>query len=142
MPKTFVRPAMSSDFPTLLQIDQASFAPAIAYDSEELSYFIKKPGSETLVAEVDGEIAAFILVEVRRRSKAATMITLDVRQEYRRQGLATQLVAASEDILRKRLVQRYELQVDVENAPALEFYKKHGFEIVCTLEGYYPTGND
>ena len=101
MPKTHVRTAVSSDFPTLLEIDQASFPPGIAYDSSELSYFMKREGSETLVIETDGTIAGFILVEIRRRKKHATMITLDVRSEYRRQGFATELVLASEEVLRK-----------------------------------------
>jgi ribosomal-protein-alanine N-acetyltransferase len=142
MPKTHVRPANDSDFPILLQIDQASFPPGIAYESSELSYFIQRDGSETLVIESEGEILGFILVEVRRRKKSATMITLDVRAEHRRHGCATKLLVASEEILRKRRVQRYELQVDVDNSPAIEFYKKHGFETVCTLKRYYPNGND
>jgi ribosomal-protein-alanine N-acetyltransferase len=142
MAKTHVRSASDGDFPTLLQIDQASFPPGIAYDSSELSYFMRRDGSETLVVESDGEIAGFILVEIRRRKKSATMITLDVRAEHRRRGYATSLLVASEEILRKRHVLRYELQVDVNNSPAIEFYTKHGFETVCTLKGYYPNGND
>jgi len=141
MPKTLVRTAVPSDFPTLLEIDQASFPPGIAYDSAELSYFMQRD-SETLVLEKDGQIVAFILVEIRRRRKTATMITLDVRSECRRQGCATELVQASEEVLRQRMVQRYELQVDVENTPAIEFYKKHGFETICTLKRYYSNGND
>jgi ribosomal-protein-alanine N-acetyltransferase len=141
MPKTHVRTAVPSDFPTLLEIDQASFPPGIAYDSAELSYFMQRD-SETLVLERDGKLAGFILVEIRRRKKTATMITLDVRSECRRQGCATELFHASEEVLRQRSIQRYELQVDVENTPAIEFYKKHGFETICTLKRYYPNGND
>jgi len=142
MAKTHVRPATPSDFPTLLEIDQASFPEGIAYDSSELSYFMRREGSETLVAEADGTIIAFILVEVRRRKKSATIITLDVREEFRRQRYATELLAASEQLLRERTVQRYELQVDVENTGAIEFYKKHGFETVGTLKRYYSNGHD
>src|SRR5262245_48229129 len=104
---THVRSANDSDFPTLLQIDQTSFQSGIAYESSELSYFMQRDGSETLVIESEEEILGFILVEVRRRKKSATMITLDVRAEHRRHGCATQLLVASEEILRKRRVQRY-----------------------------------
>src|SRR5215467_12139195 len=142
MLKTHVRPAAVSDFPTLLQIDQASFPPGIAYDSNELSYFMQRDGAQTLVAEIDQQIAGFILVEIRKRRKAATMITLDVREEYRRRGCATDLLAASENILRQRAIQRYELQVDVGNFPAIGFYDKHGFSSICTLKNYYSNGND
>lgn len=142
MPKTHVRAAVVSDFPTLLQIDQASFPPGIAYDSNELSYFMQRDGAQTLVAEIDKRIAGFILMEILKRKKAATMITLDVREEYRRRGCASALLAASEDILRKRSIQRYELQVDVANSPAIGFYNKHGFTPICTLKNYYSNGND
>lgn len=141
MPKTHVRTAVSTDFPTLLEIDQASFPPGIAYNSAELSYFMQRD-SVTLIVEQDDKIAGFILVEIRRGKKSATMITLDVRSECRRQGCATELLQASEEVLCKRMVQHYELQVDVENTPAIEFYKKHGFETICTLKRYYPNGND
>jgi len=142
MPKTHVRQAVNSDFPTLLSIDAASFPPGIAYDSSELSYFMKREGAETLVAEIDGNIIGFLLMEVRRRKKSATIITLDIRNQYWRQGHASELLAASEEILRARTIQRYELQVDVTNSGAIAFYEKHGFETVCTLKRYYPNGND
>jgi len=142
MAKTHVRNAVSSDFSTLLQIDKASFEPGIAYDSDELSFFMQRPGSHTLVAEVNGEIVGFLLIEIRRRKKSATMITLDVRKEHQRRGYATELVEASEHILLRRGIQRYELQVDVSNDGAIEFYRKRGFETAHTLKKYYPNGND
>src|SRR5437899_2350675 len=142
MPKTHIRQAISSDFPTLLSIDEASFPPGIAYDSSELSYFMKREGAETLVAEIDGKIIGFLLMEVRRRKKSATVITLDIVLERRRQGCASELFTASEEILRHRTIQRYELQVDVGNSGAIAFYQKHGFETVCSLKRYYPNGHD
>ena len=142
MPKTHVRPAVAGDFPTLLGIDQASFPPGIAYNSSELAYFMQREGARTLVAEAGAEIVAFIVVEIRRRRKTAVMITLDVREEFRRLGFASKLLAASEDVLRERNIQRYELQVDVENSAAISFYLKHGFETVSILKNYYSNGHD
>src|SRR5689334_7189106 len=115
MTKTLVRHATSADFPTLLHIDKASFPPGIAYDSAELSYFLGRPGAQCLVAEVDRQIVAFLLLEQVARRKSATIITLDVCEENRRQGFATELLLVSEDILRHGNVERYELQVDVNN---------------------------
>jgi ribosomal-protein-alanine N-acetyltransferase len=142
MPKSHVRAAVPSDFPTLVKIDQDSFPQGIAYDSAELAYFMQRNGAETLVAEADGEIAGFILLEVRSRKKTATMITLDVRAEYRRRGVATELLSATEEILGKHKIRRYELQVDVQNSAAIELYKKHGFETICTLKNYYANAHD
>ena len=142
MPKTRVRDAVSSDFPTLLSIDKASFPPGIAYDSAELDYFMRRQGARTLVAELDSEIAGFILLEIVARRKCATLVTLDILDRFRRRGLATKLLAHSEEILRDQQIARYDLQVDVHNSRANAFYVKHGFHTVWTIPKYYANGND
>ena len=45
MTKTLIRHAVSADFQTLLEIDEASFPPGVAYDSTELSYFMNRSRS-------------------------------------------------------------------------------------------------
>ncbi len=69
MVKTLIRRAVSSDFPTLLRIDESSFPAGIAYDFSELSYFMQRAGAHTLVAELNGEIIGFILVDIVPRGK-------------------------------------------------------------------------
>ena len=142
MAKTLVRNAVSADFPTLLKIDKASFPPGIAYDFIELSYFMRRKGARTLVAEVEGDIVGFLLLEIMSRRRVATLVTIDIRAEHRRRGYGTELLDCSEQILREASISRYELQVDTANAYALEFYRKHGFVTVNTLKGYYANGND
>src|ERR1041385_6467678 len=137
MQKTLVRPAHRADFPLLLEIDQGCFEPGIAYDFAELSYYIKRPGARTLVAEVEGKTAGFILIDMWVKRRSATIITLDIRSEYRRSGVATELLLNSEDFLRAENIRNYNLQADVSNSAALAFYRKHGFEIVRTLPEYY-----
>ena len=140
--KTLIRHATGADFATLLSIDGDSFPREVAYDCAELSYLMKRPGAETLVLEEDGGIAAFLLFEVNRRRKLATIITLDVREEKRRKGYASSLLKQSEDLLATHGVEKVDLQVDVENEGAIAFYRKHGFQTVRLLRNYYPTGHD
>src|SRR5262245_18484269 len=106
MLKTHVRRAASKDFPTLLSIDQAAFPPGIAYDSEELSYFMERENAHTFVAEAGGRIVGFLLMEIVPRRKSATIITLDIPAEYRRNGYATDLLLASEETLKEHQVGR------------------------------------
>src|SRR5438093_4122614 len=53
MAKTLIRHAVREDFETLLEIDEASFPGGVAYDADELSYFMTRDGAETIVAEED-----------------------------------------------------------------------------------------
>jgi ribosomal-protein-alanine N-acetyltransferase len=142
MPKTLVRPAISTDFETLLSIDQSSFPPGIAYDSEELSYYMDRKNAYTLVAETDGAIVGFLVMEIIAARSSATLITLDILEKHRRQGYASTLLAASEEILHRSGVERYILQVDENNAGAIAFYRNHGFETVRTIPHYYSNGNN
>jgi ribosomal-protein-alanine N-acetyltransferase len=142
MAKTLIRHAAGADFKILLEIDEASFPPGVAYDSTELQYFMNRRGAETLVLEADGGIAAFLILGVDRNRRRATIVTLDVRPEHQRRGYATQLLMRAEEILKDHGAKAYDLQVDVGNTGAIEFYKKHGFEVVRLLRNYYPNGHD
>jgi [ribosomal protein S18]-alanine N-acetyltransferase len=142
MAKTLIRHAVSGDFDTLLEIDQASFTRGVAYDAAELSYFMNRSGAETLVLEEDGQIVAFLVLEVHRTRRSGTIVTLDVRETHRRNGYGTQLLARAEDILLEYGAETYDLQVDVKNRAAIRFYKKQGFETIRTLPRYYANGND
>jgi len=140
--KTLVRTATSHDFSTLLSIDQSCFPPNIAYSRDELGYYLSRPGARTLLLEENGEIAAFLLLDLNFRRKTATLVTLDVKEEHRRKGYASTLMSEAEGILTASHIQRCNLQVDTENVAALAFYKTLGFSIVRRLENYYPGGRD
>src|SRR5262245_27679142 len=138
MTKTIIRAAEQIDFHKLLEIDASSFPAGLAYDRDELAYFVNRKGSETLVLECDGEVAAFLIMAVSHIRNVATLVTLDVREEFRRRGFATLLLGRSEERLREHNVGRYALQVDVGNEAAIAFYIKHGFQQDRMLRAYYP----
>ncbi|PYS02979.1 MAG: hypothetical protein DMG15_15480 [Acidobacteria bacterium] len=142
MAKALIRHAVREDFETLLEIDEASFPGGVAYDANELAYFMNREGAETLVAEESGQIIAFLIMEVRRNRRTATIITLDVRENHRRSGYGTMLLKRAEDMLRDYGIEIYDLQVDVSNRNAVRFYNKHGFTLVRKLPNYYANGND
>jgi len=142
MTKTLIRHATKTDFEFLLEIDEASFPGGVAYDAAELAYFMNREGAETIVVEVDGTVVAFLIMEVHRNRRRATIVTLDVLETHRRVGYGSQLLKRSEQILGDYGVEVYELQVDVTNHAAIVFYKKHGFKNVRVLPKYYANGHD
>jgi [ribosomal protein S18]-alanine N-acetyltransferase len=142
MTKTLIRHAVPTDFETLLAIDVSSFPGGVAYDATELAYFMNHESAETIVLEASGKIVAFLIMEIHRTHRTATIVTLDVCDNERRKGYASRLLKRSEEMLLDYGVEAYDLQVDVTNAGAIAFYKKHGFTTVRTLRKYYANGSD
>lgn len=140
--KTLIRHATSSDFPKLLTLDESCFPPEIAYDSYDLKHMMSRSGAQTLVLDEDGVICAFLLMDIDRKRKSATLVTLDVHSEHRRKGYASSLLSRSEQILNEHGVTTYVLQVDTQNEGAMSFYRKNGFTVDRLLRKYYPGSRD
>ena len=116
--KRIIRPALPDDFATLVAIDQNCFEEDVAYDAYELRYFMSQSSATTLVAEVDGAIAGFLLFEIRGAQSGATLVTLDVTDIYRNAGIGSALLAHSEELLANHHTTCYRLQVDTTNSVA------------------------
>ncbi|HWX53695.1 MAG TPA: N-acetyltransferase [Verrucomicrobiae bacterium] len=129
------------DFQRLLEIDHSCFVSGIAYTDEELAYFLERPLGVALVGEEAGEINGFVITNRFRSRRAGSwighIITIDVAQEARRTGLGSQLLSTVEDELKAAGCDHVWLEVAVDNDPALEFYKKHGYTVLKTLPRYY-----
>ena len=142
VPGAVLRPYRAGDLAALHALDQVCFPPGIAYSRAELRSFIEHPSSFTVVA-ADGEaVYGFAVVRpVRRASagggRALHILTIDVSPDRRRAGVGSTLMGwmfgKAEQLGSSAIV----LEVAVDNYPAQEFYKRHGFEVVGTLPGYY-----
>jgi len=139
------RPA---DLKTLWQIDQQCFEPGISYSAQEMRIYLSQPGAFAVVAEIadSSEIAGFLIGQVISGSRAVKpfgyVITIDVLTTAQRTGLGSLLLEASEQRMRQEGCCKIVLEVAVDNAPALAFYKRHGFQTVATHAGYYSNGTD
>lgn len=140
-----VRAYQKSDFDTLWRIDQTCFDPTLAYSRFELAVYMRRPGSFTLVADsgptMPGngakplEIFGFVVAEYRR--KTGHVITIDVVERARRTGVGSALLQAAEEHLQKRGAQAVELETPVNNETAIRFYKRAGYFVERTVNGYY-----
>jgi [ribosomal protein S18]-alanine N-acetyltransferase len=134
------------DFGALWEIDQRCFAPGIAYSQGELSSYIRRRGSFTIVAEQSEKssgrdtIRGFIVAEAS--GKVGHIISIDVLSAARRSGLGSKLLLAAEDRLRSRECRSVVLETAVDNAGALAFYKRHGYTVLKVYPRYYSNGVD
>jgi ribosomal protein S18 acetylase RimI-like enzyme len=134
-----IRQFEKADFDTLWRIDQACFDPQLAYSRPEMAFYMRRPGSFTLVAEVEGVPGSgtlgFIVAETRRKS--GHIITIDVVAEARRAGVGSALLRAAEDQLLRAGAVAVALETPVNNEAAIRFYKQKGYFVEKTVAGYY-----
>jgi len=123
------------DFAALLRLDQACFPAGISYSKTMLRYFLKLPSADGTVAEDDGKIVGFVLTE--ENPPLAHVITLDVADTHRRQGVGTALLAESERNLALRGVRTVLLETAINNEAGVAFWQRHGYRIEATLKRYY-----
>jgi ribosomal-protein-alanine N-acetyltransferase len=144
-----IRQFDKADFDTLWRIDQACFDPQLAYSRPEMAFYMRRPGSFTLVAEAEGgelpgngraavpgsSILGFIVAETRR--KTGHIITIDVVAGARREGVGSALLRAAEDRLLHAGALAVELETPMNNDAAIRFYKQKGYFVEKTVAGYY-----
>jgi ribosomal-protein-alanine N-acetyltransferase len=138
-----IREFQATDFDTLWRIDQGCFPPGISYSRQELKTYMRRRGSFTLVAVdgKEGEPSGFIVAEADGRG-TGHVITIDVSAPARRTGVGSLLLRAAEERLRAARCSTVELETAVDNAPALSFYKRHGYSVTRTFPRYYSNGVD
>ncbi|HKS74600.1 MAG TPA: N-acetyltransferase [Terriglobales bacterium] len=139
--KFHLRESRGEDFDTLWKIDQLCFPPGIAYSRLELKVYMKRRSSFTLVAEADsgGEVLGFLVAEAGRR-RSGHIITIDVLPQARRFGIGSQLLRQAESRLADTDCDTVLLETAVDNAPAIAFYKRHGYFLIKTISRYYSNG--
>ncbi len=67
------------------------------------------------------------------------VLTIAVRPEARRSGIATQLMRAALEHAREAGGQKCFLEVDKCNVPAIRCYEQLGFSVISTRKDYYKT---
>lgn len=135
-----LRPAAPDDFPNLFALDQACFAPGIAWSKAELQYFLRYPGNLTVVAEDGtGRIVGFAIAgkQLRKGAILGRLITIDVDPGQRRRGIGHTLLEETERQLRDAGATGLLLEVAVDNVTAQSFYEQHGFAGTGRIRGYY-----
>ncbi|CAK9151330.1 unnamed protein product [Ilex paraguariensis] len=97
---------------------------------------LRKKNSGLLYSDVNGEVGGYVMYSWPS-SLCATITKLAVKEDFRRQGHGEALLKAAIQKCRTRNVQRISLHVDPTRIPALNLYKKLGFQVDNLIEGYY-----
>lgn len=85
--------------------------------------------------EIDEKIVGYACVRIMYEE--AQICNVAVIPEQRRKGIATQLLRSVADFAKEKGCERAELEVNVANLPAVELYRKCGYEEVGVRKNFY-----
>ncbi|PKK82965.1 MAG: hypothetical protein CVT49_10905 [candidate division Zixibacteria bacterium HGW-Zixibacteria-1] len=94
--------------------------------------------SATIIALVDDRIAGYASVAVREQprfykiKKVGAISALMVAEEYRRRGIATQLLAESKAYFRRQGIKYFTFYTATANLAAIRLYEKCGMAVLHT----------
>ncbi|HDM66780.1 MAG TPA: N-acetyltransferase [Thermoplasmatales archaeon] len=111
------------------------------YNPSIFSTFYETFPEGFLVVEYNGLIVGFI-VGVLTPSSCGRILMIGVDAAHRRKGLGSKLLEELLKEFTQRGVTYVELEVATGNTAAISFYRKHCFEIVECIPGFYQDGRD
>ena len=138
-----IRRFRPSDLENVMAVERASFGRE-AYDRNLFAEYAHACEELFLVAERRaGRFAGYAIACVcRGRPELANLISIAVAPQARRKGIASLLLLSTIRRLKFRGIERLTLIVRQSNTAAIEFYRRHGFEIVRRAPRYYEDGED
>ena len=137
-----IRNYLPEDFQKIWEIDQLCFPAGIAYSRYELGFYIRRRNAFTLIVEDgDKKIIGFLVADTGRKG-VGHIITIDVLANWRKHGIGSGLLEAAEQRLGSLSCRVVYLETAVDNASAISFYKKHGYDVIETVPRYYSNGVD
>ena len=104
-----------------------------------------------IVAEENAEIAGYIMcrIEVGLSNygfgglvRKGHVVSIAVMPQYRRKGVAQAVINRAMEGMQYYKAKQCFLEVRVTNDAGISLYKKLGFEITRTINGYYSDGED
>lgn len=126
----------------MFRLDVLCFPEPFRFSRSDMRRFAEARNAHVLLALWGEELAGFSIVHVERsRGRlAGYLTTLDVAPEYRRRGLARQLMQGAEEQARVAGCEAMLLHVYTGNDVALALYENLGYTRVSLAADFYGAG--
>jgi [ribosomal protein S18]-alanine N-acetyltransferase len=137
----------TSDIPRVVEINSLTLP---EHYSDYFYYEILSEFPQTfLVAELGDEVVAYIMCRteyglslIKRfgLARKGHVISIATIEKHRGKGIGTKLISLAMNALKASNSKECYLEVRVTNEEAIVLYKKLGFDVMSTLQGYYKDG--
>jgi ribosomal protein S18 acetylase RimI-like enzyme len=137
-----IRPYQDSDFPAVSRLEEAG-----GHETYRSAVFIRQTGivcrNTFLVAMLDTEPVGYTIgALVQGEPREAWILRMGIREDQRRNGIGSILLAELLDVFRTRGVCTVRLTVSPWNVPALGLYLKAAFIQESYHEAYFGKDED
>jgi ribosomal-protein-alanine N-acetyltransferase len=104
-----------------------------------------------IVAEENGEVVGYTMCRIETGipsfkllgiTRKGHVISIAVLPEHQRDGIGYGLMREAMQAMVNYKAKECYLEVRASNVPAVELYRKMGFEVARTIRGYYADGED
>ena len=137
-PRTIViRPAVATDLEALLALEAAF--PGDRLSRRAMRHHLASPRAHCLVAETDGRLLGYALLLRRSDSRWWRIYSL-IRAGDAPPGTGRRLLEAALEAARLASAQGVRLEVREDNTTAIRLYRRLGFSLFATADGYYDDG--
>ena len=133
-----IRKAALSDLNAALQLDREAFG-VDAWTLLDYMGVFSIRGIKKFTAVEDGQFAGFAAMEFDSQKRAACLMTLAVRPEFRKRGIGAAMLHTCEEAFPEK---NYYLNVDEANEAAIRLYEREGYRQTGTEPGYYLNGHN
>jgi ribosomal protein S18 acetylase RimI-like enzyme len=132
------------DFESLYAIEEACFQPPLRFPRGYIRRLASSEAAATWVAEDNGRIAGFAIVEWSSHACGAVAYiqTIEVDRQYRGRGIGSELLRRMEFSARQAGAVLIWLHVEAENGKAIRLYERHGYRLEGKEENYYAQSRD
>ncbi len=134
-----VRTAIVEDLDAIAKIERDSF-PDDQVSRRSIRYFLRAPHLPVIAAAIDGELAGYALLSLRKGSLAVRIYSIAVDARFGRRGVGSALLQACEKYARGRQKSELTLEVRYDNGRAIALYEKWGFRQFGEHQDYYADG--
>lgn len=132
-----VRKFKPKDLKRVYEIENMSFDQSYGINMFQQLY---EMGIGFLVAEEDDYVIGYVMFWIKYENQGH-IISIAVDKNYRRLKAGTQLLVKAISILSLLNLKTIYLEVNENNAGAVEFYKTFNFKIDRVVPGYYENGD-
>ena len=136
-----IRPAQPSDLIALLALEELAFT-TDRISRKSFRRLLASPAAATLVAEIDGKLAGYVLVLFRPAAGMARLYSIAVAPDFAGRRVGQMLVEAAEHAALARGAGRLRLEVHAANARATALYRRLGYKEFGRHTRYYEDEGD